>query len=386
LLTRIVLKNFQRHARLDLPLHPVTVLWGPSGAGKSSVIRALRWLSLNDLPGDPTSFGAESCRASVYAKADRLTRFRTKSENGYKLGGAKFVALRTRGVPPAVGKALRVRPANFQGQYDGHFLLSLTPGEAGRRLNEVVNLDAIDRITAHVGAAVRQASAEVSVTETRKAEADAELERLSWVPAFAAKAGRAEATKAALAKNRLELRRIADLGRGWGVALRARDNARKGALMLRKAIAAGSAVLDCAREAAEAKELLNRLTVEEKLASVDRTKVESFIAFREKADEYCETNREVEGMIADWNDAEERLCQLNEKIAAAKRELANMPGVCPECGQAMPRPQSSALPSQTCNSGTHRRPPGRAKPTGSASRPSTSVTSPDSPKRTDVPW
>jgi AAA15 family ATPase/GTPase len=84
MLNRIVLENFQRHARLDLPLHPVTVLWGPSGAGKSSVIRALRWLCLNDLPGDPTSFGAESCRASVYAKADRLTRFRTKSENGYK--------------------------------------------------------------------------------------------------------------------------------------------------------------------------------------------------------------------------------------------------------------------------------------------------------------
>lgn len=167
----VTIRWFQSHRKTRLRLHPrVNALVGDSDAGKSAVVRALYWWATNRPTG--TAFmqrGGDTVAVEVETSdGHAIIRCREPGANGYSMDGQRYVALGT-DVPEPVRAAIRMGPGNWQRQHDSPFLLSsdYSPGDVARRLNEVAQLDAIDRTLANLAAAVRSTAQE----ETRQVEA-----------------------------------------------------------------------------------------------------------------------------------------------------------------------------------------------------------------------
>jgi exonuclease SbcC len=177
------LANFQRHARFELPLDPkITTIAGPSDVGKSSLLRALRWLALNNPQGDTfVREGSKGTTVQVRVDGHTITRKRGGSMNTYEVDGVELKAFGT-GVPVSVTEILKLSETNFQDQHDAAYWLSLSSGEVSRQLNAVVDLGVIDTAFANVGSKIRAIQQRSAVLVERVREAKARRAGLSWAP------------------------------------------------------------------------------------------------------------------------------------------------------------------------------------------------------------
>ena len=166
----IAIKNFQSHEATKLDLHPgVNVIGGQSDCGKTAVIRGLKWLATNRPSGDAyrSRWGGDTEVGVALEGGAEITRYKTKTVNAYNLvpgddsDAVMFKALGT-DVPEAVREALNISPLSWQSQMDAPFLLSESPGEVARILNEVADLEKIDVATANINRMARDNSAAVA--------------------------------------------------------------------------------------------------------------------------------------------------------------------------------------------------------------------------------
>ncbi len=181
-LTRLLIKNFQAHEKLDLKLEQITVLVGDSDVGKSAVLRALRWLATNK-PGGAEFIkeGTETCHVRLKVGEHTIVRERGK-ENTYQIDATKLKSFGTT-VPDQVDKLLNVDPAlNFQDQHDAVFWFSESPGEVAKQLNAIANLDGIDRIMAESQRRSREAKSVADVVGGQLKDAEQTLGDLAYVP------------------------------------------------------------------------------------------------------------------------------------------------------------------------------------------------------------
>lgn len=181
-LTQLILSNFQAHSYTVIKFDEgVTTVVGPSDVGKSAVIRALRWVCLNDIPG--LSFRKEGTKeVSVTLEVDghSITRTRTSSSNKYVMDGQDYSSFGN-DVPEPIKQVLATSGLNFQSQHDAPFWLSLPTGEVAKRLNQLVDLEVIDRSTANINTEHRRALARVRECEETAERLDDELVGLQWV-------------------------------------------------------------------------------------------------------------------------------------------------------------------------------------------------------------
>lgn len=183
MLSAIKLVNWQKFKRLDLDLtQSVATLVGHTEAGKSSIIRAIRWVLLNEFDGPASSFirwGARRCSVTLTIDGHRITRRRTASgENTYQLDDVAFRAFGAQ-VPQPVWDVVRACAATFQNQFDNHLWLADSPGAVARALNEIVDLEKLDVAASQIAAALRVANASHSEARERHALATRNAERLS---------------------------------------------------------------------------------------------------------------------------------------------------------------------------------------------------------------
>ena len=161
----IALENFQSHAETRLDLAPgVNLVCGPSDSGKTAILRALRWLATNRPSGEEfrSHWGGDTTAVEIalYDGAE-VRRFRSKGVNAYTTvpvgdgDGHVFKAIGS-DVPEPVVELLNLDPLSWQGQMDAPFLLSESPGEVARVLNEVADLDKIDTAVTNVNRMLRE--------------------------------------------------------------------------------------------------------------------------------------------------------------------------------------------------------------------------------------
>lgn len=183
MLSRMKIEGFQAHDSLDVTFDPlITTIVGPSDVGKSSILRALRWCSLNKPRGDGFIRNGFK-RMKVRIKMDDATvrRERGGNENVYALGSQEYRAF-SNDVPPAIQQQLNLSDINFSSQHDMPFWFDLSPPEVARQLNKIVDLNLIDEVAVKIAQLIRSVRAEANVVEKRIAEAEAEFQSLSYVP------------------------------------------------------------------------------------------------------------------------------------------------------------------------------------------------------------
>ena len=267
MLKRLLVKNFQKHARLELDLDSgVTTLTGRSDAGKSSIVRALRYLAFNKPSG--TSFirrGEESPEvpgraavASLSIDGHTIKRVRDHRRNLFILDGDSLASFGA-GVPDPVAQLLNLSPLNFQLQHDPPYLFSLSPGQAAAALNEIVNLNAIDQVMARLASGLRAAKAAAVVAQDRLRAAKARRNELAWVPAADVALRRAEDSYNLYIAVQKKRARLADLLAGVQGAVAARDLAATGLPALARAVAAGARELEVRGRRARLGHLLGEL-------------------------------------------------------------------------------------------------------------------------------
>lgn len=185
MIRKLIIKNFQKHQDLTLKLDPkVTTIVGDNDAGKSAIIRALRWLVFNRPQGDRfIRKGAKRTRVTLFVDGHRVSRIKGGT-NEYKLDGKRLKGFGTK-VPQDVSGLLNLDALNFLRQHDPPgFWFSLSPGEVSRRLNDVVDLGAIDDVLSRIASRLRREITKRSVIEERLQDAQEEKDR--WSPAIRA--------------------------------------------------------------------------------------------------------------------------------------------------------------------------------------------------------
>ena len=184
MLTSITLNNFQAHKRLHLELRPgLNVITGPSDTGKSAIVRALRFMALHESASGLMTNGETDMSVAVgTAGGNRIVRFKSTKEYGYRLNDLeKFLAC-ARDQPIPIATALNLTETNFQSQFDPHFLLSLTPGQVAKEINKIVALEDIDKALSWLKERLRSTNILLSATDSELNGVQGFLEASKHIP------------------------------------------------------------------------------------------------------------------------------------------------------------------------------------------------------------
>lgn len=181
MLQNIKIRNFQAHKHLEIELDPhITSIIGPSDSGKSAIIRALRWLIFNRPLGD-AFIKTGSKQAAVILKTENHTiKRKIGQENLYILDGEKYKAFKA-GVPEEIQNILKLDEINFQNQHDSPFWFNESAGEVSRQLNQIVDLEIMDKTLTNLAGELRKARAEESVIQKRIEETSEQRQKLKHI-------------------------------------------------------------------------------------------------------------------------------------------------------------------------------------------------------------
>jgi DNA repair ATPase RecN len=187
MLTNLSIKNFRSIKALDIDLGNITCIVGESANGKSNALRAVKWVMLNR----PSSkriirWGRKNCQVSIEQNGHLVNRKRGTSENSYTVDDLVLKAFGSK-IPDRVRKVFPVSEINFQTQQEmppGEgplFWFALSPGQVSKKINQIVNLEIIDRTLSKIQSRARATKAEVHVCRERKRQAKEKTNRLLFV-------------------------------------------------------------------------------------------------------------------------------------------------------------------------------------------------------------
>lgn len=187
MLVSISLENFQAHKQLKLAFtNGVNAITGLNDIGKSSVIRALRWVCLNQPRGTEGYIKHGEKRVTVTLEVrgpdgeiHTIVRSRTKSKNTYALDGEEFAAFRG-DVPEQIQRVLAMSDINFQSQNDSQFFVGWSASEANRYLLSLADLTLVHEASkaARVGRAF--SSQEVANVQDILESIERTVDELGW--------------------------------------------------------------------------------------------------------------------------------------------------------------------------------------------------------------
>ena len=186
----VTLHNFQSHKDTVLELSPtVNSLEGVSDSGKSAVLRAMLWCLTNKPDG--VAFASNwakdkkgKLKDEVSVSIDNITRTRTADVNGYTRytpGGLQSYEALKGTIPPDIENAINIGSVNIQRQMDPPFLLSATPGDAARYVNELIGLVEIDSYQKALKGKAHDTANSLKDGAKRLADAEASLAQYDWV-------------------------------------------------------------------------------------------------------------------------------------------------------------------------------------------------------------
>jgi len=217
MITKISIKNFQKHEHLEFEVHPnITAIVGQTGSGKTAVMRAINWVVFNKPSGDAfRKWGSSSTEVTLHTEEGSVTRFRDNSKNGYvlRVGGEEqvFTGMGLGVVPEAVQRFLGLDPLNFQHQMDLPFLVCESGGEIARQLNAIVDLGAIDVVLQQLGRVRSQASSRLTTAKANLQSIMTSLADMGWIEKAEAELVQLQAIESRLYENHEKQKTLVNL-------------------------------------------------------------------------------------------------------------------------------------------------------------------------------
>lgn len=180
MINSIHINNFQSHKNTKIDLHAgVNIIVGPSDQGKSSILRALNWVLFNKADDNEfrSHWGGDTVVSVIIDNHYRITRLKTASKNEYYMDWQngpspedgqtdKFESF-NRGVPEEIRSVINMDTINFQGQIDSSFLISETPGEVARQMNDIVDLGVIDKSLSNIESTYRSTRGDLDAKQNQ---------------------------------------------------------------------------------------------------------------------------------------------------------------------------------------------------------------------------
>ena len=221
---RVTIHNFQSHKDTVLELSPtVNSLEGVSDSGKSAILRAMLWCLTNEPDGigiasNWAKKGPEDKKKLVdemSVSIDNITRFRNATKNGYiKYTPGKepqtYEALKGT-VPPDIENAINIGSVNIQRQMDPNFLITMTPGNAARYVNELIGLEEIDTYQKALKGKSHDNANSLKDETKRLADAEASLAQYDWVVGAKEKVDELAGVEATCTSLEADLAKLAEL-------------------------------------------------------------------------------------------------------------------------------------------------------------------------------
>ena len=159
------IQNYQSHKKTELSFSSgINVVSGSSNNGKTAILRALNWIFFNRPQGiafkSNFSDKKETCKVSLIINDIEITRERNNSINSYQIGSSLFTTIGN-DVPSEVSSAINISELNVSNQFEKHFLITDSPGEIGRTINKVVQLDSIDTLISNISSKITSTNKEL---------------------------------------------------------------------------------------------------------------------------------------------------------------------------------------------------------------------------------
>ncbi len=183
----ITLRNFGKHKELDLELHPgLNVIVGQSAKGKSwAGPRAIRWVAKNEPLGEGMRNwdGGDTMVGLTLSDNVLVVRAKNSKDNIYMLDTSGLTEPHItfkafgRNPPEEVLQALNLGDINFQSQHDPLYLLTMSPTEVAKVLNQLAGLDIIDEANSRINKRLWAEQQERNTAEARRSELEEELAR-----------------------------------------------------------------------------------------------------------------------------------------------------------------------------------------------------------------
>lgn len=342
MITKLRLRNFQKHTKLEIELDPlVTCLVGPTDSGKSAVMRALRFLMLNKSginSDDFISWGKDVLKVSLIVDGHTIQRIRGKGENLYKLDGGTYKSFGN-SIPAAIQSILNCGPNNFQRQLDGQFWLTESAGQIAKNLNQIVNLEIIDSATANVNSKLRRIQTECEMIEERRNDAEREMNETKWTVAAVKSIDaikRLDRERSEIAQNGSRIAKvIADVRNLTRHSINATAVAKTG-VELASLIASAERT---ARRIGRASQIVNQIQETKTFLNISIPDIKPLSEFRKKADALSERRRMAEYYFTEIASLEAKACLENKKLQEKKKQLGQLERTsrrCPTCGRSLP--------------------------------------------------
>lgn len=328
MLERLEIRGFQNHKKKVLELDPlITTLTGPSDRGKSAVIRALRWLCLNKSPKKKfIHWDREVAVVTLYIDGHKIVRKKGKGINAYYMDGEELKSF-NRGVPEQISNILKVSDLNFQRQHDPHFWISLPPLQVSKELNQLVDLDVIDRSLSKVSSQLRKAKVEVEVVEDRLKEARQKRKELKWVVRCNKKLKEIERRNQLIVGGLASALQLSSLISDVSTLKLESKGLTKRIVLIENLLSHAKIVLETTEQVEQLEELIGRIEEGNCLAIIelpDISNLELLIGQEEELSEAIEQWEELESCLQETESQEGKVLKSLSKV---KR--------CPVCGQPM---------------------------------------------------
>ncbi len=208
-LKKLTIENFQSHVKTTIEPAPpgqLTIVTGPSDSGKTALLRALRWLYVNEPDGDSfIRIGATFARVTTEHEGvgsegnnSVVVRYRTSGgTNRYLVNGEKYEGFGRGGVPLEVKEITGVHPVrigdlefnlNIAEQLSGPFLGSSVSAPARAKvLGKLAGTEEIDYANRLLGTDLYRRNQDEKRLTADVMSLETEIKKFDWLPDAAQK-------------------------------------------------------------------------------------------------------------------------------------------------------------------------------------------------------